>query len=171
MGARSERRFGDIPGVLDSVNVANFIAVISRNGYLVDAQPRLDQLNDDFGIEVKVIGVAVEWQLLKRRHRINSIPGMKLTQVCPQQPILKRSEDFIADQLIERHTALARRPSVEHSRAEHGIGSPLIERLQKLRQHLRRILAVAVKQRNEIEIVLDRIVIPYFLIAAVALVD
>ena len=68
-------------------------------GSFVDAHPRFDQLNDDFGIEVKVVGVAVERQLLKCGHRVNSIAGMKLTQIRPQQPVLKRREDLVADNL------------------------------------------------------------------------
>ena len=67
--------------------------------YLVDTHPRFDQLNDDFGIEVKVMVLRSNGSLLESGHRVNPITGMKLTQIRAQQTVLKRREDFVADNL------------------------------------------------------------------------
>ena len=49
--------------------------------------------------------------------------------------------------------------------------SPLAQRAHQIRQAFRRVLPVAVQQRDEVEAVLDREVVADLLVAAVALVD
>src|SRR5215203_6690891 len=97
MRPRSEGRFGNIPGILDAVNVTNFVAIISWYRHLIDPHARFDQLDDDFSIKMEIIGVAVERQRLKRGDRVNSITGMKLAQARAQHTVLERSEDLVAD--------------------------------------------------------------------------
>ena len=60
---------------------------------------------------------------------------------------------------------------MDHARAENRVRFALEQRLEQGRQLFRRILAVAVHQRDEIEAVVDRVAVAELLVAAVALVD
>ena len=54
---------------------------------------------------------------------------------------------------------------------KHRVGLAVAQRAEQVGQAFRRVLAVAVEQRDEIEAVLDRVVVADLLVAAVALVD
>src|SRR6516162_7251082 len=106
MDARVEGRLDDVPSVLNSVHMADFVAVIGRNRQFADAHSRNQQLNDDFRIKVKIIGVPIEWNFLERSHRVNPVAGMKLAKLGLQQSILAPREDFVANEFVKRHAAL-----------------------------------------------------------------
>ena len=61
-------------------------------------------------------------------------------------------------------------PRVHHARPENGLGFARDQRREQIGQTFRRVLAVAVDERDEIETVLNGIAITELLIAAVALV-
>jgi hypothetical protein len=103
---RFERRFDDIPSVLNSVYMTDFIAVIGRYRQLADSHHRYKELNDNFRVKMKIIGFAVKWHALKGGHRVNPVSRMKLAKIGAQQTVLAPGEDFIADEFIERHPAL-----------------------------------------------------------------
>src|SRR6266576_1792130 len=106
MNPRFERGFEDLPGVLNSIDMTDFIAVIGRDRQLADSHSRYQQLNNDFGVEMKIVGIAVKRHPLEGGHRVNPIAGMKLAEMGAQQTVLAPGEDLIADEFIERHTAL-----------------------------------------------------------------
>ena len=60
---------------------------------------------------------------------------------------------------------------LEHPRPEHRVGLAVAQRPHQIGQALRRVLPVAVHQRDEVEAVLDGEVVADLLVAAVALVD
>ena len=84
---RFERRFDDVPSVLNSIDMTDFIAVVGRYRQLADSHPRYQQLNDNFRIKMKIIGVAVKRHPLEGGHRINPIAGMKLAEMGAQQTV------------------------------------------------------------------------------------
>ncbi len=50
----------DVPGVLQSVDVTDLVAVVRGDRDLLDACAGLDQLHDDLGVEVETVGVLLE---------------------------------------------------------------------------------------------------------------
>ena len=60
---RFDGRSKDIPRILHPIYVANLISVISGNRKFGDTQFFQHELNDDVGVEMKIIGVFFEWDL------------------------------------------------------------------------------------------------------------
>src|SRR5688572_27019930 len=131
---------------------------------------RSQELDDDFGVEVKNIRVEIEWNPPQELDRAHFVAGVKFAQLASQDTILIPTQNAVPDIFVERHPALERISAHEHARSQHHIRVPLRERLQQLGKHFRRVLAIAVDQRHEIESTLDGIVIAKLLIAAVTLV-
>ena len=122
MEPRLEHRLENVPGVLEAVDVANLVAVVSRDGQLGDPQFFHHQLDDDLGVEMKIIRVFFERDLRQRRRRVEPVTGMKFGERRPQHSILERGQDLVADPFVSRHAARARRLFVNHARTENGIG-------------------------------------------------
>src|SRR2546423_14433015 len=78
---RLRRGFYDVPGVLHSVDVANLVAVEGRDRQLGDAQFFQDELNDDLGVEMKVVRVFLKRHLGERGGRVEAIAGVKLGEI------------------------------------------------------------------------------------------
>ncbi len=133
--------------------------------------PGEQELDDDLGVEVEVVGVELERHRHERGDRVDAVTGVELAERGAQHPVLEPGQDAVADELVERHAAAARAALFEHPRAEDGVGSPLAQRTHEIGQALGRVLAVAVHQRHEVEAVLNREVVADLLVAAVALVD
>ena len=74
----------------------------------------------------------------------------------PSSAVLDPREDPVADELVQRHAARARAARLEHPRAEDGIRFAVEQRLDEIGEALRRVLAVSVQERDEIEASLDR---------------
>ena len=119
---------------------------------------------------MEIVRVFLERDLGEGRRRIEPVAGMKFRERGPQHPILEGGKDLVADPLVERHPAAARRFLIDHARAENGIGFLCNERRDQLRQFFRSVLAVAVNEGNDVEPVIDRVAVPEFLVSAVALV-
>ena len=163
-------RFTNIEGVLQSVDVTDFVAVKGWNRQLENAEFFQNQLNDNLGVEVKSPAIAFERQLRERVGGIQAIAGVKLRQVRLQHPVLESGQDLVADPFVVRHPARSRRFLVDHARTEDGIGFVPNQRSKQLRQFFRRILAVAVQEGDDIESVIDGVAITELLVTAVTLV-
>ena len=163
-------RFTNIEGVLQSVDVTDFVAVKGWNRQLENAEFFQNQLNDNLGVEVKGPAIAFERQLRERVGGIQAVAGVKLRQVRLQHPVLKSGQDLVADPFVVRHPARSRRFLVDHARTEDGIGFVPNQRSKQLRQFFRRILAVAVQEGDDIESVIDGVAITELLVTAVTLV-
>jgi hypothetical protein len=96
---------------------------------------------------------------------------MELAQRRAQHAVLKSAQDPVADELVERHAPPKGTALFEHARAEHRVGLAVAQRTHEVREALGRVLAVAVNQRDEVEVLLDGEVVADLLVAAVPLVD
>ena len=155
--------------ILQPVHVAQFGPVVSRDGNLPDLHGLMVQFDDDFGIEVKIVGHPGEIELRQGVQVIGAISAVKLREVHSQRAILQDGEDAVAGILIQRHASLQRPPvGAHHARAEHGVRLARDQRAVKLRQNLRRVLPVAMQQHDDVEALLDEIAIARLLIASIA---
>src|SRR5205823_3073595 len=76
--AGEQRRYDDVAGILHSVDVADFVAVVGGYRELSNPHARAHELNDDIGIELKSVCIAFKRNLLKRLHGIEPVSGVKL---------------------------------------------------------------------------------------------
>src|SRR6266566_5855496 len=95
---------------------------------------------------------------------------MKFRQRRTEQSILDRGQNPVPDILVKRHSSFQRASLYHHPRSEYHVSFARGEGTEQIRQAFRRVLAVAVEEGHEIESVLNRIMEPDLLIAAVALV-
>ena len=169
--ARLDRGFENVPRVPQPVHVADFVPVKGRDRQFHDPQFLEDKLNDDLGVEMEIVRVFLERNLREGRGGIEPVTGVKLGQLRAEHPVLEPGQDLVADPFVGRHSAAARRPFVDHARAEHRIRFVARERREQLRQFLRRILSVAMHKRDDVETVVDCVAVAEFLIAALTLVS
>ena len=66
------------------------------------------QLDDDVGVEVEVVGVALEGDPRERRGGVEPIAGVELGELGPKHPVLEARQDLVADPFVERHAARER---------------------------------------------------------------
>ncbi len=168
--ARLQRRARHVRGVLHAVDVADLVAVVRRDRHLADPLPGVEELDDDLGVEVEVVRVQVERDRAERLRRVHAVAGVELAEVRPEQLVLEAAQDLVPDELVERHAAAEGASLGHHPGAEHGVGLAVAERAYEIGEALRRVLPVAVDERDVVEALLDRVVEPELLVAAVALV-
>ena len=168
VGAVAHDLEGDLLGVLQAVDVGDLVAVVGRDRDLDDALAGLDQLQDDLGVEVEAVAVALEGQPSQRLDRVRPVARVPLGQPDAGHGVLDRGQDAVADELVQRHAATARRAGVEHAGAEHGVGLAGEQRGDHLGEQLGGVLAVAVQQHDDVEVRVDRGAVAPLLVAAVA---
>ena len=151
--------------------MADLVAVIGRDRQFENALPAIDQLDNDFRVEVKIIGVEREGQGGQGIHPIDPVAGVEFRQRGPEQAVLAGGQDPVADEFIGRHAAGAGGALGHHARPEHRIGFPRRGRSDQVRQAFRCILAVAMDQRDDVKALPDGEIEPDLLVAAIALVD
>ena len=171
LGFGQERAFDDVPGVFEAVDVADLVAVIGGNGQFFDAQPGTEQLDDDLGVEVEIVGVGGERHLFQGFDGIEAVSGMEFGEVGAEEAVLDSGEDLVAYIFIERHAAAPGLAGHGHAGAEDGVGFAGEQGLEQVGQSLRRILPVAVHEGDDVKAILDGVVKADFLVAAIALVD
>ena len=167
---RLERRSKNIPRVTQSVDVTDFIAVKSRDRQFGDAKIPEHELNDNFGVEMKVVRVFFEWHLGQRLGRVKPVTGMELGQRRPENAILEPRQNLVANPFVSRHSAGARRAFIDHARAEDRFGLAGQQRLQQIRQFFGGVLAIAVHEGHDVEAMIDGVAVAELLVAAVPLV-
>ena len=168
VGAVAEDVTGDVPGVAETVHVADLVAVVGGDRDLDDALPGLEQLHDDLRVEVEVVVVAVEGEVPQGGDRVGPVARVPLRERRAGGDVLDPGEDLVADVLVERHAAPAGGPLVEHAGAEHRVGLAPFERGHHVRQRLGCVLPVGVEHHHDVEVVVDRPVVAGLLVAAVA---
>ena len=89
-------------GVLQSVDVADLIAVIRGNRNFQDPETLVVKLDDDFGIEVEVVRHIRERDLIQRVEVICAVAAMEFGEVQPERRIFKDRQDPIAQILVQR---------------------------------------------------------------------
>jgi hypothetical protein len=125
------------------------------------------QAEDDLGVEVEVVGVGREVDVLEGVHPVGPVAAVPLAQVEPGQPVLESGEDLVADELVERHPTLPGGAGTHHPRAEDCVRLAGEQRCHDALDDLRRVLAVAVQQDDDIEAVTDRPLVAGLLVPAV----
>src|SRR5438552_818230 len=96
---------------------------------------------------------------------------MEFRKPGPEQSILERRENAVADELVERHSTLEGIGPWDHARAEDNISFADAQWFNEGWQHFRSILSVAVQKRDEVEAFYDRIMEADLLIAPISLID
>ena len=88
---------------------------------------------------------------------VGAVAGVELaTGACPSSRFWNRGQDAVADALVERHAARARRAAVHHARAEHGVGLAVAQRRASSRgMHSGAYCPSPCSERHEVEAVLD----------------
>src|SRR3954447_4745983 len=119
---------------------------------------------------MKDVAVEMKGNPPQRSGRVDSIARMPFAQVRAQQPILNCRENPVSDELVERHAAPPCISFFDHPRPDDGVRLSGGKRLDELRQALRRVLPIAVNQRDEIESLLNAVMKTNLLIATVTLV-
>ena len=168
--ARLGRGLEDIPRVTHPVDVADLVAVVGRDRQLRDAEFFQDELDDDLGIEMKILRVPLERNLRQRAGRVEPVAGMKLREPGAEHPVLEIGQDLVADPFVERHAAGAGGAFVDHARTEDGFGFAVDQRPEEGGKFFRRVLAIAMDERDDVEAVIDGVAVAELLVAAVALV-
>src|SRR5438309_287099 len=64
---------GHVPGIFQAIDATNLASIICGDRLLDDTQSGYDELDNNFGIEMKIVGVEVERNLLQRSHRVDAI--------------------------------------------------------------------------------------------------
>ena len=159
-----------VPGVLHAVDVADLVAVVGGDRDLDDAPAGVDQLHDDLGVEVEVVGVLLERDRRQCGDGVRPVPGVELGELGAEQRVLHPRQDLVAGELVERHAATARRAPLEHARPEHRVGIAVDDRPHDVGQALRGVLAVGMEHHHDVETALDRHAVAGLLVAAVAAV-
>src|SRR5712692_934451 len=119
---------------------------------------------------MEIVRISFERNLCERTRGIKPIAGMKLREVCAEHVILKCGENLIADPFVKRHSAPASGALVDHARTENGVRLAAHEWVEQLRQLFRRVLTIAMNQRDNIETMIDGVAIAKFLVATVTLI-
>src|SRR5436305_1199781 len=103
MQTNPRHRLENVPGIFESVDVTDLGTVIRRYRKLGDSQVLQHQLNDDFGVEVEIVGVSLKRNLGQRCGGIEAVTGMKFREIRLEDAILEASQDLVADSFVERH--------------------------------------------------------------------
>ncbi len=95
---------------------------------------------------------------------------MEFRKPRPENAVLKRGQDLIADPFVKRHPTAPRGALVDHARAKNRVRFGAQKRPKQLGQFFRGVLTIAMDQRDNVETIIDRIAITELLIAAITLV-
>ena len=158
----------DVPRVGEAVHAADLVAVVGRDRHLRDPRARVDELQQDLGVEVEAVAVLLERDPRERGEVERAVARVPLREDEPRDAVLEAGQDLVADVLVERHPAAARAAGGEHPRPEHDVRPAVEQRGDHLRQHLRRVLAVAVEEHGDVAAVLGQPAVAELLVAAVA---
>src|SRR5690348_9408020 len=99
---------------------------------------------------MEIVGVPIERNGGERFHRIGSIAAVKLAEVHSQYRVLQLCKNSVADIFVERHAAAKGGTRRDHARTEHRVGYPLLKGTEQGGEHFRRVLTVAVQERDKI---------------------
>jgi len=157
-----------VAGVPQAVHVADLVAVVGGDRDLDDPLPGVVQLDDDLGVEVEVVGVAVERDGAQCGHAVGPVAGVELREARAEARVLEPGEDAVAHVLVARHAAAQGLTGAQHPRPEHGVALVALEGADQVGEALGRILPVTVEQDHDVEAVLDGHAVARLLVAPVA---
>jgi hypothetical protein len=158
-----------LPCVLHSVDVTDFVSVVSGNRDFCNMKSGGVELHYDVGVEIEPEAVAGEGDLPERRRAIGAIAAVHLRHLRPQDQVLHPRQDTVADPFVQRHPTFDCAERINKTAAENRVGSVRIRR-QDMWEGLRRVLAVAVQKDDDVEVLLNGVQITQSLVAAVSLI-
>ena len=158
---------GDVAGVLHPVDVTDLIAVVRRDRHLGEALLLAEQTQDDLGVEVEVVRVGLEVEVGEGVDPVGAVPAVPLAEVESGHGVLDAREDLVADELVERHAALAGVALDDHPGAEDRVCIAGQQRGHQVLDALRRVLAVGVQQHHHVQSPFDGPAVAGLLVAAV----
>ena len=126
------------------------------------------QLDDDLRVEMKIVSHVREIDVLQGMQVVRPVTAVKLGEVHSQRTIFERRQDSIPGILVKRHASF-QRPAIcsHHAASENRIRFAGNDRMIKMRQDLRGVLAISVEQHHGVETFIDEIPVAGFLISAV----
>src|SRR5580704_11307076 len=71
----------DVAGVFQSVDIANLVAIVGRDRYFLDAKTLLMKLDDDFGIEMEIVGHLGLIDQLQRPQVVCAVAAVELSEI------------------------------------------------------------------------------------------
>lgn len=104
----------DVKAILYAVHAAYFICINRRDGHLENGDTELMELNNHLRIEIEIIGIELERDLGEDAATVYTISRVVFAHAGTDHKILVHSEDLIADEFIERHTATEGGEGFEH---------------------------------------------------------
>jgi hypothetical protein len=167
----ADHGFEAVPCVFEAVDVADFVAVVGGDGDFGDAEAGEVELDDDVGVEVEVVGVALEGDAFEGWDGVEAVAAVEFAQLGAEHDVLVAGEDLVADPFVEGHAAGEGVLFAEHAGAEDGVGFSFDEWGDECGEFFGGVLSVAVDEGDDVEAVVDGVAVAEFLVAAVALVD
>ena len=143
------RRNHHLLRVAHAVQRADLRSVIDGNWQLPDADARIQQLENDLGIEMEVVRIELEPDLLERLYRVHPVAAVQISETGPEQNVLHGRQNPVAGEFVEGHGHPAQR--ADHPATEHRVCLPVAQRRNQSRKLLGRIRSVAVEDGHEVE--------------------
>src|SRR5215475_2293187 len=107
-----------LPGVLHSIDMTNFVPIVSRNRDFGNAESGGLELHYDVSVEIESEAVACEGDLPERRRAIGTIAAMHLRHLCAQDQVLHPRQNPVADPFVQRHPAFDRAERIDKTTTE-----------------------------------------------------
>lgn len=158
-------------GVGDAVDVTDFVAVVSGDGNFAHAIAAFEEFENDLSVKVPVAGELVEGNAAECADGIGAIAGMEFGEAGADEAILDEGQDFVAEELVERHVAAAGGAFDHHARAHDHLGLAGFERGEEVLHDLGGVLAVAVEEDDNVEASFHGVLIAPALVAAIHEID
>src|SRR6266576_5647595 len=100
LGSAEQAGPESIKCILNPLHIANLISVIRWNRNFLYAKAGPEQLNNNFGVKMKVVGVAIERKPFEGLNRVQAIAATELGQGTMQDQILNISQSLIANVFV-----------------------------------------------------------------------
>ena len=164
-------RFYDIFGVFDAVDVTNFVAVVGGNGDFVDAEALVLEFDNDCRVEVEIMGHFGEIDAAEGVQIVGAVARVEFGEVEIERAVFEEGEDLVSGVFVEGHAPLESAAEIlHHAGAEDCVRIASDQGMVHVGQDFGGILAITVKEDDDVETALHEILVAENLIAAVALV-
>jgi hypothetical protein len=164
-------RFNNVLGILHSVYVADFVAIVGGNGNFVDAKALVLELDDDFRVEVEIVRHLGEINTAEGVEVVGAVAGVEFGEIQIKGVVFEKGEDLVSDVLVKRHAAPKWAAEVfHHPGAEDSIGFASDKGMVHVGEDFRGVLSVTMEQDDDVEAAFHEVLIAQDLIAAIALV-
>src|SRR5204863_5576820 len=105
MQPKLERRFENVVGVLQPVDVTFLVTVMGRDLKLCHSGAGVEGLEQDFGVEMKIVCVDLEGNSPQERRRIAAQSGVVFREALSRYKVLEPRQDPVSNDLVGWHPA------------------------------------------------------------------